>query len=425
MVAWTRPDARLAILGLWFLAGGNRRPVSSLWKAYKETYAGLPRAAWLMAAAQLVNASGSMVVFFLTLYLTTKMGFSMERAGGVMSGYGLGMLAGTIVGGALADRLGAHRVQRLSLSASALCLLTLSFLSAYAAIAGAALAWGFCNAALYPANASAMADICPEALRAKGFVLSRLANNLGATVGPVLGGVLAQHDYRYLFWVDSGTCLLAAVAFLLFFPERAPERRPSKNPEALSAWWKDGTYLVILISAVAVALVFSQLFSTFAPYLRESNGLAEPSIGLLIAVNTVLIVILQMPLIHAVRRFNQAGVAAAGGAFIAAGFGLMPAGRGMAYLALTVAVWTCGEMLTFPTLSALVSLRAPARSQGKYQGLYSLSFSLGIVAGPTLGARLSQAAGWSALWEGTAFLGLFAAALLTLLARRPAARAGG
>jgi len=392
--------------------------MSRLWTAYRETYAGLPRTAWLLAGAQLVNSSGSMVIFFLTLYLSVKMGFSMERAGEVMSGYGLGMLAGNLIGGTLSDRLGAHRVQRLSLTVSGLLLFALGLASTFPWIFAIALLWGLSNAALYPANASVMAAVCSEPMRVKAFVLMRLANNLGATVGPVLGGILAQYNYHYLFWADSATCLMAALVLLFFFPESAPPRATASAQEAAPAWWKDGAFLSILLCGVGMALVFSQLFSTFAPYQRESNGLLEPSIGLLIAVNTVLIVIFQMPLIHALGRFSRTGVAAVGALLIAAGFGSMPLGRGMAYMAFTVSLWTFGEMLTFPTLSALVSLRASAQSQGKYQGFYSLSFSVGIVAGPFLGARLSQAAGWPALWGATAVVGCLIGCVLFALARR-------
>lgn len=392
--------------------------MARLWNAYKETYSGLPRSAWLLALAQFVNASGTMVVFFLTLYLTTKLNFGLERAGAAMSVYGLGMLAGTLVGGALSDRLGAHRVQRYSLVASGLCLATLSLLSSYAWILAVTLLWGFCAAALYPANASALAAVCTDALRPKGFVLLRLANNLGATIGPVAGGILARHDYRYLFWVDAATCLMAALAFFAFFRGKAPRPQAATADGRRVAWWRDGPLLAVLLSGLGMALVFAQLFSTWGPYLKESNGLDEPSIGLLMAVNTLLIVLFQMPLIHAVQRLSGTAVSAAGAVLIALGFGLLDLGHGWVYLACTVVVWTVGEMLTFPTLSAMVSLRASGSTQGKYQGLYSLAFSLGIVAGPVAGARLGEAAGWGALWASTCALGLAVAALLSALALR-------
>ena len=93
--------------------------------AYGEAYGGLPRAAWLLAALELVNRSGMMVLFFLTIYMTRKLGFTVVQAGSVMSAYGVGSMLGTIFGGRLCDRLGAYHVQKLSLGASALLLVVL------------------------------------------------------------------------------------------------------------------------------------------------------------------------------------------------------------------------------------------------------------------------------------------------------------
>jgi len=42
--------------------------LKALIRVYREAYRGLPRAAWMLAAAALVNSSGTMVIFFLRLY---------------------------------------------------------------------------------------------------------------------------------------------------------------------------------------------------------------------------------------------------------------------------------------------------------------------------------------------------------------------
>ncbi len=81
--------------------------ILQLARFYRDARDGLSRLAWLMAAVQLVNQSGTMVVFFLSLYLTRRLGFLENQAGQVGSAYGLGMLLGTITGGVLSDQLGA------------------------------------------------------------------------------------------------------------------------------------------------------------------------------------------------------------------------------------------------------------------------------------------------------------------------------
>ena len=183
---------------------------------YRQAYSGLPGRAWILFAVNLVNSSGSMVLFFLSLYLTRNLGFSPARAGAALSFYGFGSLAGAYGGGWLADRIGSIRVQKLSLVLCGALLISLGVAAAVWAVYPLIYFYALAAGALYPANATTMSRVCPPDLQVKGFALNRLANNLGVTVGPAVGGLLALRDYRLLFWADGLTSLLAAgvLAFL-------------------------------------------------------------------------------------------------------------------------------------------------------------------------------------------------------------------
>lgn len=386
--------------------------MNSLWGRYLNAYSGLPRAAWVLAAVQLVNMCGSMVIFFLSLYLSQILGFATERASLVMSGYGVGMLGGALVGGTLSDRVGAFRIQRMVLAATGVLLSTLPFVHDFIWILSGVVLWGFLSCAFWPANAAAMSDICPEEVRSKGFVLNRMANNLGATIGPVVGGLLAVYDYRLLFWVDGGTCLISAAAMWWCFPRaRVKEVQSPSDSKPYPSWAKDTIFLGLLLASVAVGMIFSQVFSTLGLYLKLHQGMTEPWIGKLIAVNTCLIVILQMPLIHRLSRYPRTKVSAIGALILGLGFGLMPLGTGFLFLAFTVALWTVGEMLVMPSLTTLISLRAPPGSTGHYMGLHSLGFSIGITLGPLWGMTLLQHHQGAALWAAVAINSLTAAFL--------------
>ena len=378
--------------------------MGALGRLYREAYSGLPRAAWLLALLELVNRSGTMVLFFLTLYMTRRLGFSVAEAGRAMSAYGLGSVVGTYFGGRLCDRIGAYHVQKLSLASAGILLIALRWPQTPLSVAVLLFVLGAAAEALHPANATATATICPPELRPKGFALNRLAGNLGVSIGPVVGGFLALIDYDWLFWVDGLTSLAAAVLALVLLPSAGPH--DGVRPRSSRRPWHDLGFLAMLPLIVGVGLVFVQLINTFPLYMREAYGLPENAIGALIAVNTVLIVTVEMFLMHGLRGVRPNRVASVGGLLLGLGFALMPFGRGALYAALTVVVWTFGEMLTMPMLMTLVAARAHESSQGEYQGLASLAFAVSWVIGPTLGMAIYDHLGSDVLWYACGALGV-------------------
>ena len=367
---------------------------------YKEAYAGLPRGAWIMALADFINRCGFMVLVFLNLYLTQKLRFSLLQAGQVLGAYGLGSLLGSYLGGYLTDKVGAKAVILSSLISSGILLIVSGYVTGFIPLAVVLLIYGVVSSAFFPANDTAMAAFCAGEMRVKGFALRRLAANLGITFGPVIGGFLILLDYRWLFWIDGLTTLGSAVVVALWVRVR-PSAPPVPSKEGAAAPshspWKDGPYLAFMGLILVMLTVFSQLFSTFNLYLNTRYGLPEKLIGPLWSVNTLMIVIIEMVLLHALRKKNEMKIIALGACFIGTGFALLPLGRGFLFAALTVAVWTMGEILTMPLTATVASHRAGAAS-GRYMGLLSLTFSLSMFIAPLAGNWLYGAVGGDALW---------------------------
>lgn len=60
---------------------------------YKDAYRGITKSVWILAAIQLINRTGSMVLPFMTVYMTSSLGYSKTQAGLIMSIFGIGSLA--------------------------------------------------------------------------------------------------------------------------------------------------------------------------------------------------------------------------------------------------------------------------------------------------------------------------------------------
>lgn len=89
--------------------------VNKIVRVYREAYADLPKVVWLLSLVVFINRSGTMVLFFMILYLTREMNFSISLAGKMISVYGLDSLLGSYLGGWLSDVIGSRRIQLISL----------------------------------------------------------------------------------------------------------------------------------------------------------------------------------------------------------------------------------------------------------------------------------------------------------------------
>ncbi|MDZ7316363.1 MAG: MFS transporter, partial [candidate division KSB1 bacterium] len=95
---------------------------------YQRAFSGLPAQVRHLSIALFINRAGSMVVMYLALYLTEQIGFTPAGAGKILSIYGLGSLAGTLLGGHLSDSLRPKQVQLFSLFSAAGLFILLSMI---------------------------------------------------------------------------------------------------------------------------------------------------------------------------------------------------------------------------------------------------------------------------------------------------------
>jgi MFS family permease len=391
---------------------------------YREAFAGLSRPVWLLSFATLINRAGTMVLPFLALYLTQERGFTTVQAGQALAVYGLGGVAASYIGGWLCDRIDPHLVMKVSLVLTGVGFLTLGHIQGRLAIFLVILAISFVGEIFRPANMAALAAASDPGERARSFALMRLAVNLGMTLGPTIGGFLAFYDYGWLFVGDGVTCILAAGVLQLAFPgtvKPAASMAPVAGAAPARSPWRDGPMMLVFGLMFLLNLVTFQLTSTFVLALRDLYGFSEARIGLTMAVNTIVIVLFEMVLVHSLSRRDPLKVSGLGAFFFCAGLGLLPFGSGTAYVIFTVLVWTVGEMLVFPIVSSAVADRAPEESRGSYMGMLNLSFAAAFVAGPLLGTWVYENLGPQTLWYACGALGfLLWAGFHAVAARTPA-----
>ena len=387
--------------------------------AYRAAYAGLPREVWLLAGALLVNRAGTMVLPFLSLYLTRDLDLSAADAGIIIGCFGLGSMAGSFIGGWLSDRVNPIRVQELSLIASGFGFLAFTQLETFSALAGGVLVLAAISDAFRPALMSAVAHRSSPENRARAFALIRLAANLGMAVGPAAAGLLAVYGYVWIFVGDAVTCWAAAVMLAVTIRADAPAQVADRQQDRTRGGspWKDLPFLGFMLLLVVLAMAFFQVWSTVPLYLRSFYEFSKRSIGLLLALNALLIVLAEMLLIRAVEGFDRMRMVGLGAFLVCGGLAILPFGPGWITAVAFMVVLTVGEMLSMPIANAVVAERAGVGSVGRYMGIYTLTFSTAFVLGPIVGTATYQNLGPQALWFGAGAVGVVLAIAFAALSR--------
>ncbi|MBX2990869.1 MAG: MFS transporter [Bacteroidetes bacterium] len=377
----------------------------------------LPKQMWLMSFAVFINRAGMMVLPFLVLYLNRTIGYTVKEAGFVVASYGIAALVTASFAGKLSDRFGPLQVMRYSLGLSGLLLFLLPLAHTFAAIVVAVVVWSAISEAFRPAALAFIADITPPEQRKAAFALNRLAINLGMSIGPAVGGFLFVVSYRALFWADGLTALAASA--LLFMPSWKPfltthhaARQATAQAKATLPAFKDMRLLFFLLASLPVLVIFFQHEAAVPLFLVRDLHLPESDFGLMFTINTVLIILLEVPLNLATAHRPHREMLSIGAVLVGVGFGAMVFISEFWGLAATVVVWTFGEMIFLPTSATYMSEIAPAERRGEYMGLYQMMFSLAFALSALVGTAILDQFGATTLWTATLVAGLVSAGMM-------------
>ncbi len=378
------------------------------WRALSK----LPRRIWILAGSALINRAGTMALPFLTLYLTRRLGFSSARAGAMLGLYGLVAFAAGPVSGRLCDRWGTNVMMTGCLGASALTMLCFPLARSPAAVAVMTVLWALSTEGFRPAVMTAISESAPADMRKQAYALNRLAVNLGMSLGPAVGGFLASTSFPLIWIVDGATSLAAVAVLVAALPPAPRSAKEAGQDAALSArGLTDPRLRYFLLAALPVSLVFFQHEAALPVYMVRDLGFSASFYGLMFTVNTLLIIAFEIPINHAMAAWPHRRALPLGCALFAAGFGAYGLGSTAASLIAATVIWSFGEMILMPSMTAYVTDISPEGRRGEYMGLYMMGFSLAFMAGPWAGLATLDRWGAGPLWAACAGLGLLSAAL--------------
>jgi len=409
-------------------------------------YLELPRAVHILCLGSFVNRAGTFVIPFLTLYLTTKRGFSELAATSGAAICGAGSVVAALVGGHLADQIGRRRVMLLSLFGNAGVLLVFGFLHSPWTMLPCLFLFTLLADMYRPAAQAMLSDLVEPQRRSLSFGLMYTAINLGFGVGAWAGGKISSRlGFQWMFTIDAATSLIYAVIILILIRETlgrrsnppleasvpvegdavdpttlVPQVKPNEEVsvgEAVQRILRDRIFLLYCLASFFIGTVFVQSMTSFPLLFQREYGINSETYGWIISVNGFLIALCQLPVTAATQRRNRGNVMILGSLALACGFGATELASTPVGLGVTVAIWTVGEMLMAPFNGPIVTDLAGPKMRARYFGVFGMSFSSALTLCTPLGGWVLQRFGGVVLTRGCFVVGLIAVAILAGLHR--------
>jgi MFS family permease len=356
----------------------------------------LPRSVQLLQAGGLMNALGNgLVLPFLLIYLHNERGISLGVAGLILAtNAGVSLVAGPVAG-ALVDRVGGKRMLTVALGFLTLGFATYAFVETPALAFLASAITGIGNGAFWPSQSTLLAGLTTRAQRTATFAMQRVVMNLGIGIGGVAGGFIAHESYRALFLLDALTFVGYAAVLTLFVPDPGrAEPRPERGGSYATLFRHRVFMGLMALNALFIGAGIAQL-EILPAFAKNEAGVSERGIGWLFFVNTIVIVLLQLPISKLAEGRRRIPILALVGVVAAVSWLLVPpaglwleGAAAYALIAVAVSIFALAECLHGASQPALVVDLADPRLLGRYMAISALSWQVGFTVGPAAGGAL-------------------------------------
>lgn len=384
----------------------------------------MPTAARFVLLGVFVNQLGAFLQAFMVLYLVAR-GFSSGQAGLALGGYSGGAIVGTLVGGAVADRLGARWTIAVSMAFAAVFTFAVTVLGSLPVIIVVVALAGLATQAARPAVASLLFGFVPAARQVMTFAIYRTALNTGAAAGPLLAAWLSTISWNLVFYVDGATTLAyGAIAAVLLAPHRITAQGGRDKPDrtavagSFRTMVRDRRYLGYLGLQLANGLVHVQFFAVL-PLMLITAGYPTWAYGWANAVAAGLIIGSELLVTRNTQKWPTWIAVTTGWTMLVLGRGMLGLPGGLAIIFAGAIVAAAGQVIGGPAAFAYPAKVAPPGATARYVSGALAMFGLGYAVGPALGILLWNHTG-HVFWAIATAFGLAWAVVGVWSMRQPA-----
>jgi len=377
-----------------------------LFTKIKSVYKEYPDAFKVLVLATFIDRLGAFILFpFYSLYITKHFGVSMVEVGILFSIFSAGNIFGSTIGGALADKYGRRAMILIGLVVSGISNILMGLVNDLTLFYILAIFVGLIGNFGGPARQAMVADLLPKEKQAEGFGILRVAFNLSAVIGPLLGGFIATQSYMLLFILDAVSSIITAFIVYFVIPETKPQKLDDEPEETIvktiigyKEVLKDWVFVLFLSISAITVLVYMQMNSTLSVFLRDVHGFPEQGFGWLLSMNAIMVVIFQFWITKKISKYAPMKMMAFGALFLLIGFSMYGFISELYLFFIAMAIITVGEMIVFPIGQVAVASLAPEDKRGRYMAVYGFQWAIPNLFGVLVAGLVMEFIGASWVW---------------------------
>lgn len=362
----------------------------------RGTMRGYPRDLWALIIAILVFWIGrGMISPFLVIFFTQIIDLPGPLVGaGIAVASLIGIFGGLAVAGTI-DRHGGQPVLMGTILTMGIGTILLGWASSAVLFLVFITIYYTASQTYWPAVDSVTVTLADKERVIPSMSMVRVANSMGIGIGGFIGGIVVAGGgltaYRVMFTLAGLIVLIAPLLIFLKVPRRRINESQDGEPELAGSWGQvlaDKTFVYALLVLFLLVLGFTQVQMSVPPFLRAEADVGEGMIGGLFFLNTLLVILLQVPIAARVDRGNPGLLLPLTAALWAGAFLLMTGTVGQSWLAVMVFLFfTAGELIFMP-ITAIFSVRlSPVHLRGRYFASTSVTWGASF-------AIATFAAGW-------------------------------
>lgn len=347
-------------------------------KAHTDAY---PSSIWTLSAAILAVWTGrGMVLPFLVIYFSQIVGIRASLVGAIIAGAGLAGIAFVLVIAGQIDKRGGRPVLLWTLAMISLATLLSAWANSTFTFLAVSLLLYCASQSYWPSIDTVVTSLADAGKVIPAMALIRVAMAVGIGLGGLFGGIMVAGgglpEYRWLFIASA--VLIAAGAVIIWKAVPNVPLQTTSDAGARGTWsdvLADRTFMYGMLVLFGLVLGFTQLNMSVPPFLRAEAGIGEGRIGALFFMNTILIVLTQVPIAARVDRGNVGRLLSLASLIWGLAFLAMIATPGYSAAAIFVFLAFTGGELIFMPITAIMAVRlAPLHLRGRYFSLLSITW---------------------------------------------------